>query len=147
MVPSPRWKMLNGGSMSLQALKDPALNVSAATAELGKGILALYPQAQIVPRISPLEDEEISVEVRLPLSMEEIYQAPDLFHVRHRRGSGAGCLLSEDARWPAIKRKSVRCAASGVDAIHNIRSELIPLRYLSCRTKRRQQPGALRHAR
>lgn len=69
--------------MSLRALKDPALNVSAATAELGKGILALYPQAQIVPRIAPLEDEEISVEVRLPLSMEEIYQALNLVHVRH----------------------------------------------------------------
>jgi len=66
--------------MSLQAMKYPALNVSAATAELVKGILALYPQAQIVPRATPLEDEEISVEVRLPLSMEEVYQARDRVH-------------------------------------------------------------------
>ena len=66
--------------MSLQAMKYPALNVSAATAELVQGILALYPQAQIVPRATPLEDEEISVEVRLPLSMEEIYQARDQVH-------------------------------------------------------------------
>ena len=66
--------------MSLQAVKYPALNISAATAELVKGILALYPQAQIVPRVTPLEDEEISVEVRLPLNVEEIYQARDRVH-------------------------------------------------------------------
>jgi hypothetical protein len=66
--------------MSLQAVKYPALNVSAATAELVKGILALYPQAQIVPRITPLEDEDISVEVRLPLNTEELYQARDRVH-------------------------------------------------------------------
>lgn len=66
--------------MSLQAVKYPALNVSAATAELVKGILALYPQAQVVPRVTPLEDEEISVEVQLPLNMEEIYQARDRVH-------------------------------------------------------------------
>lgn len=66
--------------MSLQAVKYPALNVSAATAELVKGVLALYPQAQIVPRVAPLEDEDISMEIRLPLSMEEIYQARDRVH-------------------------------------------------------------------
>jgi len=66
--------------MSLNAAKYPALNVSAATAELVKGILALYPQAQVVPRVTPLEDEEISVEVRLPLSMDEIYEARDRVH-------------------------------------------------------------------
>jgi hypothetical protein len=66
--------------MSLQAVKYPALNVSAATAELVKGILALYPQAQIVPRVTPLEDEEISVEVRLPGDMDQIYQARDRVH-------------------------------------------------------------------
>jgi len=66
--------------MSLQAMKYPALNVSAATAELVKGILAIYPQAQIVPRVAPLEDEDISVEVRLPLGMEEIYRARDRVH-------------------------------------------------------------------
>ena len=66
--------------MSLKAMKYPALNVSAATAELVKGILTLYPQAQIVPRVTPLEDEEISVEVRLPLSTDEIYEARDRVH-------------------------------------------------------------------
>lgn len=66
--------------MSLQAVKHPALNVSAATAELAKGILTLYPRAQIVPRVAPLEDEDISVEIRLPLSVEEIYQARDQVH-------------------------------------------------------------------
>jgi hypothetical protein len=71
---------LRGESMSLQAVKYPALNVSAATAELVKGVLALYPQAQIVPRVAPLEDEDISVEIRLPLNMEEIYQARDRVH-------------------------------------------------------------------
>jgi hypothetical protein len=66
--------------MSLQAVKYPALNVSAATAELVKGVLALYPQAQIVPRIAPLEDEDISVEIRLPVELEEIYQVRDRVH-------------------------------------------------------------------
>ena len=66
--------------MSLQAMKYPALNVSAATAELVQGILALYPHAQIVPRVAPLEDEDISVEVRLPLSMDEVYQIRDRVH-------------------------------------------------------------------
>ena len=55
-------------------------DISAATAELSKGILALYPQAQIVPRATPLEDEDISVEVRLPMEMEEIYQVRDQIH-------------------------------------------------------------------
>ena len=66
--------------MSLKAIKYPALNVSAATAELVKGILALYPQAQIVPRLTPLEDEAISVEVRLPLGIDEMYEARDRIH-------------------------------------------------------------------
>jgi HAMP domain-containing protein len=61
-------------------VKYPALNVSAATAELVKGILALYPQAQIVPRVTPLEDEEISIEVCLPVSLDEIYEARDRVH-------------------------------------------------------------------
>lgn len=60
--------------MSLQTVKYPTLNISAAAADLIKGILTLYPQAQIVPRVTPLEDEDISVEVRLPVEMEEIYQ-------------------------------------------------------------------------
>jgi len=40
--------------MSLQAVKYPTLNISAATAELVKGVLTLYPQAQIISRVSPL---------------------------------------------------------------------------------------------
>ena len=66
--------------MSVTAIKYPALQVSAATAELVKDILVLYPQAQIVPRVAPLEDEDISVEVRLPFDMEGIYQARDRVH-------------------------------------------------------------------
>ncbi len=55
-------------------------DIAAATAELVKGILTLYPQAQIVPRLTPWEDEDISVEVRLPVEMEEIYRARDRVH-------------------------------------------------------------------
>ena len=66
--------------MNSKVLKYAALNVSAATTELVKGLLALYPEAHIVPRVTPLEDEDISVEVRLPLSIEEIYEARDRVH-------------------------------------------------------------------
>ena len=66
--------------MNPKAMKYPALHVSAATADLVKEILALYPGAEVVPRITPIEDEEISVEVRLPLASEEIYQARDKIH-------------------------------------------------------------------
>lgn len=66
--------------MSLPAMKYPALNVSAATAELVQGILAFYPQAEIVPRVAPLEDEDISVEVRLPVGLEDVYLARDRVH-------------------------------------------------------------------
>jgi hypothetical protein len=69
-----------GGMMNSKALKYAALNISAATTELIKGLLALYPEAHIVPRVTPLEDEDIGVEVRLPLSMEEIYEARDRVH-------------------------------------------------------------------
>ena len=58
----------------------PALRISAATTELVKGILALYPQSSIVPRLTPLEDEDISVEVQLPVALEEIYRARDQIH-------------------------------------------------------------------
>ena len=57
-----------------------ALNISAATTELVKGILVLYPEAHIVPRVTPLEDEDISMEVALPLRMEEIYAARERMH-------------------------------------------------------------------
>uniref|UniRef100_UPI001177C967 hypothetical protein n=1 Tax=Candidatus Entotheonella palauensis TaxID=93172 RepID=UPI001177C967 len=43
----------------------PTLRISAAATELVKGVLALYPQASIVPRLTPLEDEDISIEVQL----------------------------------------------------------------------------------
>ena len=66
--------------MNSKALKYAALNISAATTELVKGLLALYPEAHIVPRVTPLEDEDISVEVQLPLSIEEIYEARDRVH-------------------------------------------------------------------
>jgi hypothetical protein len=72
--------LIGGGVVSLKAAKYPALTVSAATAELVKEILALYPEAEIVPRVTPLEDEEISVEIRLPLGMDEIYAARDRVH-------------------------------------------------------------------
>lgn len=58
----------------------PALRISAATTELVKGILALYPQASIMPRLTPLEDEDISIEVQLPVTLEELYRARDQIH-------------------------------------------------------------------
>lgn len=64
----------------MKTIRYLASNVSAATTELVKGILTLYPQAQIVSRITPLEDEDISVEVRLPVGMEDIYAARDRIH-------------------------------------------------------------------
>lgn len=57
-----------------------ALHISAATTELVKGILALYPEAHIVPRVTPLEDDDISLEVQLPLPMEDIYEARERVH-------------------------------------------------------------------
>jgi hypothetical protein len=58
----------------------PALRISAATTELVKGVLALYPRASIMPRLTPLEDEDISVEVQLPVTLEELYTARDHIH-------------------------------------------------------------------
>jgi len=58
----------------------PALRIAAATTELVKGVLALYPQASIIPRLTPLEDEDISVEVQLPVTLEELYRARDQIH-------------------------------------------------------------------
>ncbi len=43
-------------------------------------VLALYPQASIVPRLTPLEDEDISVEVQLLVTLEELYTARDQIH-------------------------------------------------------------------
>ena len=66
--------------MQQKAMALPALRISAATTELVKGILALYPQASILPRLTPLEDEDISVEVQLPVAQEELYTARDQLH-------------------------------------------------------------------
>ena len=64
----------------MKPMTHPALSISAATTELVKGILSLYPQAQIVPRMMPLEDEEISIEVRLPVSIDAVYETRDRIH-------------------------------------------------------------------
>ena len=60
--------------MTQAAIKQVALNVSAATTELVIRILAQFPQAQIRSRSIPLSNEDISIDVVLPMSMEEIYQ-------------------------------------------------------------------------
>lgn len=61
--------------MNQTLMKQTAFNASAATTELITKILAQFPQAQIRPSILPFSDEDISVEVRLPMSMAEIYRA------------------------------------------------------------------------
>ena len=66
--------------MQQKVMALPALRISAATTELVKGVLALYPQASIMSRLTPLEDEEISVEVQLPVTREELYTARDHIH-------------------------------------------------------------------
>jgi hypothetical protein len=63
--------------MSQLAEQQVALNVSAATTELVTHLLAQFPQARIHSRLTPLADEDISLEVVLPMSMEEVYQARD----------------------------------------------------------------------
>ena len=66
--------------MPSKPLKYAALNISAATTELVKGILALYPEARIVPRAAPLEDEDMSLEIEPPLCMEEMYVVRERIH-------------------------------------------------------------------
>jgi hypothetical protein len=66
--------------MPSQPLKYAVLNIPAATAELVKGILVFYPEARIVPRVTPLEDEDISMEIKLPLRMEAMYAARERIH-------------------------------------------------------------------
>ena len=61
--------------MTQIALKQTALNASAATAELVARILAQFPQAHIRPRALPMSDEDISLEVVLPMTMGEVYKA------------------------------------------------------------------------
>lgn len=60
--------------MILKLMKQSAFNAAAATAELVKKINTEYPQAEIRPRELPLADEEVSLEVVLPLPMAEIYR-------------------------------------------------------------------------
>ena len=66
--------------MQQKVIPLPTLRISAETTELVKGILALYPQASIMPRLTPLEDEDISIEFHLPVPMEEIYAVRDQIH-------------------------------------------------------------------
>jgi hypothetical protein len=65
--------------MPSKPLKYAALNISATT-ELVKGILVLYPETCLVPRVTPLEDEDISLEVKLPRRIEAIYEARERIH-------------------------------------------------------------------
>lgn len=60
--------------MNQTLMKQTAFNASAATTELITRILAQFPQAQIRSSPLPFSDEDINVEVRLPLPMTEIYQ-------------------------------------------------------------------------
>ena len=58
-------------------LRHTALAASAATTELITRILAKYPQAKIRSSTVPLSDEDISLEVILPLPMSGIYVVRD----------------------------------------------------------------------
>jgi hypothetical protein len=69
-----------GMIVSPKGVKYPAFNVAAAKAELIKGILALYPQAQISLRVVPLEDKKVSMEVWLLVHEDELSQARDQLH-------------------------------------------------------------------
>ncbi len=58
-------------------LRHAALTASAATTELITRILSKYPRAQVRSSASPLSDEDISLEVVLPMTMSEIYAVRD----------------------------------------------------------------------
>lgn len=62
-------------SEALEQIK--SLHVASATTELVTRILALFPQARIVSRELPWSDEEISLEVYLPGTPEELDEAQD----------------------------------------------------------------------
>lgn len=62
--------------MSRAELRNAARIASAATTELITRILAKYPQAQ-VSSTAPLSDEDISLELVLPMTMSEIYAVRD----------------------------------------------------------------------
>lgn len=63
--------------MTLTLVKQNAFNAAAAAAELVKKIVTEYPRVEIRPRELPLADEDVSLEVALPLSMNEIYPVRD----------------------------------------------------------------------
>lgn len=63
--------------MTQEVIKQAVLNVSTATAELVTKILAQFPHAHVQPRSVPISDEDVSLEVSLPGSMADIYQARD----------------------------------------------------------------------
>lgn len=60
--------------MSIALMKQNAFNAANASVELTKKILAAYPQAEIRTRELPVADEDVSMEVFLPLPMDEIYR-------------------------------------------------------------------------
>jgi hypothetical protein len=62
--------------MTQTELRHAALIASAATTELITRILSKYPQARISSTV-PLSDEDISLEVVLPMTMSEIYGVRD----------------------------------------------------------------------
>jgi len=63
--------------MALALIKQNAFNAAAASAELVKKIILAYPRAEIRPREMPIADEDVSLEVILPLPMDEIYEVRD----------------------------------------------------------------------
>jgi hypothetical protein len=66
--------------MSQTFSRATAIDISAATAELITRILSDFPHAVIVPRSAPLADEDISLEIQLPLPMREMYKIRDRIH-------------------------------------------------------------------
>lgn len=77
-IASPQTHAARGKPMKVT--QSSALRVAAATATLVQEILALYPKARIVPRLIPFEDEDISLDVQLPLEMADIYKARERIH-------------------------------------------------------------------
>jgi hypothetical protein len=55
-------------------IKQTALNASAATTELVNKIRNEFPDAVISPNPLPYADEDVSLEVALPMTMEEIHR-------------------------------------------------------------------------
>ena len=61
-------------------IKQTALNASAATMELVNKIRKEFPEAAISPNPTPYADEDISLEIALPMTMDEIYKVRDRIH-------------------------------------------------------------------